>query len=115
MSFSPDFKSTSDELWFNVDFNGYVAGHFNRDLAGRGTLVVREKEPRFVFAGQPRGNAFSGKSTTEITFRTEQIWNVSAEGDGVQFTTDVGKSGERKKPFVFPCPTPAETAAVVAA
>jgi hypothetical protein len=51
----PDPFATSPEITYNVDFNPVVGGLHNRDLGGQGTLVVLPQEPRYLFAGKPRG------------------------------------------------------------
>lgn len=109
-----DLPDASSESSYNVDFNAYVDGQSNRDLGGRGLLVVRATEPRFVFSGKPRGRFLIGKTAIEISFRTDQLWNVVVDGRGVQFATTIGKSGEKKAPFVFTCDSEKEAAAVAA-
>lgn len=109
-----DRATSVGELWFDVDFDAYVGGHFNRDLAGKGTLVVRDTEPRFRFSGRPRGKSTAGQAAVEFALRSEDIWNVLAEGNGVEFATGKGQSGERKKPFVFTCRSEREAAALLA-
>jgi rhomboid protease GluP len=88
--------------WVEQSFEiSYQSGSiYNRDLAKRGTLTVRPGE--YVFRGRTRGIFFSGRET-ELILRAEDIMNVARSGKCVQFSTPVGKSGQKKQPFVFFC------------
>lgn len=96
-----------------VDFNAYVAGRYNRDFGGKGTLSIHAEEPRFRFHARPRGRLLLHKQPVELAFRSDQIWNVRAHDDGVQFSTAVGKSGRKNQPFVFTCANAEAAAALV--
>jgi rhomboid protease GluP len=102
------------ERSFAVDFNPYVAGSYNRDLAGRGRLVVRPDEPRFVFHGRPRGTTLIGKTEVAFPLGSADIINVVVHGNGIEFSTDLGKSGRKQAPFVFTCEHPEDAAAIAA-
>lgn len=111
----PDPFATSPEISYDLDFNPVVAGHYNRDLGGRGTLLVFAREPRYVFTGKPRGAIFSAGAMKEVRLRSDQIRNLIHDGSTVSFITPEGESGKRKVPFVFTCASPADAAAVAAA
>ncbi len=93
---APDFT-------FDVDFNGGPAESRNRDLGGKGQLIVRAAEPRFVFRGKARKLFSLGAPAIEIALRSDELANVLAEGANVQFTTTQGKSGATRTPFTFAC------------
>lgn len=97
-----------------VEFNSYVAGDYNRELGGKGTLTIRAEEPRFVFTGRPRKMLLLAKQPADVAFRSDQIWNATVHERGVSFRTAVGKCGAKKTPFVFTCASEAEAAVVVA-
>lgn len=108
------FSNPSAEHSFDVDFNRSGAESHNRDLSGKGRLVVREAEPRFVFRGKTRKNFSIGATAIEVALRSDEIANVLVEGATVQFATTHGKSGASKKPFTFACAS-ADYAAAIAA
>ncbi len=99
---------------FDVDFSGGSAEFRNRDLSGKGQLIVRAAEPRFVFRGKARRLFSRGAPTAEIALRSEAIANVLAEGATVQFVTTHGQSGATKTPFAFTCAS-ADYATAIAA
>lgn len=111
----PDASSPgSPEVSFAVDYNPYVGGAYNRDLGGKGRVVVRAAEPRFIFTGHPRGRFLISRQSTEIAMDSGSIRNVAVHDRGVEFRTRIGKSGGKQTPFVFTCAS-AEDAAALAA
>ena len=104
---APDFT-------FDVDFNGGSAEFRNRDLGGKGQLIVRGEEPRFVFRGKARRFLSIGAPAVEIALRSDQIANVLAEGATVQFATTHGQSGKANAPFAFACASPDYANAIAA-
>jgi rhomboid protease GluP len=104
----------ASEAEFPADFNAYVDGNYNRDLGGKGRLIVRTDEPRFVFVGRPRGRIFLGKHDVEFALRSDQIANVLTHERGVELTTTAGNSGKRKTPFVFTCESEQVASAIAA-
>jgi rhomboid protease GluP len=98
-----DSTRPAPDYTFDVDFNGGPAHARNRDLGGKGQLIVRAEEPRFVFRGKARRLFSAGTPEREIALRSDEIANVIAEGAVVQFTTPHGQSGATKTPFSFSC------------
>ncbi|HUR56107.1 MAG TPA: rhomboid family intramembrane serine protease [Opitutaceae bacterium] len=97
------------ELRYDVAYQEFAGNRYNRDFKGKGALVI-QPGPRFVFSGSKR--KLIGEPQ-ELAFAADQIWNVQAEGLGVQFMTGLGEAGRKKQPFIFFCRT-AQEAAVVA-
>lgn len=108
------FSNPAAESSFDVDFNGGSAEFYNRDLSGKGRLIVREAEPRFVFQGKTRKHFSIGAVATEVALRSDEIANVLFDGRTVQFATTHGKSGASRKPFAFACAS-ADYATAIAA
>ena len=108
------FSNPAAESSFEIDFNGGGAESHNRDLSGKGQLVVREAEPRFVFRGKARKTFSIGATATEIALRSDEIANVVLDGATVKFATPHGKSGASKKPFTFNCANAGYAAAIAA-
>ncbi len=94
---------------FPVAYQAFT-GLTNLDLRGKGLLTIRPAEPRYVFTGERR--AVFGSATT-LTFSSDQIANVVIAGNRVEFSTRLGVSGKKGRPFVFYCATP-ELAADIA-
>jgi rhomboid protease GluP len=94
--------SPSSELPIEQSFPvSYTSGAlYNRDLAGKGKLIVRPDA--FVFQGKARGAFFSGPDL-ELVLRPEEIRDVTTRGHAVRFVTAAGKSGRAGCPFVFFC------------
>lgn len=91
----------------------YQSGsRYNRDLAGTGTVSLGPD--RFVFRGRARGVFFRGPET-EVVLRADQIRNVVRRGKAVSFSTPVGRSAEKKQPFVVFCADPSAAVALAAA
>ncbi len=111
--FTDSHRPTPDST-FEIDFNGGSASARNRDLAGKGQLIVRAEEPRFVFRGKARKLFSRGAPAVEIALRSDQIANVLAEGATVQFATTHGQSGATKTPFAFACASPDYATAITA-
>lgn len=109
---SPDAPAPTPT--FAVEFNSYVAGDYNRDLGGKGTLTMHADEPRFRFTGRPRRTLLLGKQPIELALRSDQICNVTRHDAGVAFSTSAGKSGAKQKPFVFTCANEADATAIAA-
>ena len=99
----PDSRRPAPDFTFDVDFNGGSADARNRDLAGKGQLIVRTEEPRFVFRGKARRMFSPGAPAVELALRSDEIANVLAEGTTVQFATTRGQSGATRTPFSFAC------------
>jgi rhomboid protease GluP len=97
-----------------VDFNPYVAGNYNRDLGGKGTLTIVTEEPRYRFTGRPRRGLLMGKQDIEVRLASSEIWNAIQHDTAIEFSTSVGKSGAKGTPFVFTCTSAEEAATILA-
>ncbi|WP_414660849.1 rhomboid family intramembrane serine protease [Horticoccus sp. 23ND18S-11] len=104
----PTTPGVTGESTFTVNFNARGSGHYNRDLRGRGVLVIRDAEPRFVFRGKERGRFSIGGTVVEMAIRTDAISNVTREDTTVGFASTVGKTGRDQARFVFSCANEAE-------
>jgi rhomboid protease GluP len=105
----------ASELSFPVEYQEFAGALYNSKLRGKGTLVIREPGPNaaFIFAGEKR-EAFSSGATIELTFRANQLWNVTSDGRCVRFETVLEKTGAQKITFVFFCASEKDVAAVIA-
>ena len=117
---STDAPAAAPEIRFDVAFDDLTRPQRNRDFQGKGSLVVLEAGPAFVFSGAKRealsaggaGLGGSAPSQPVLSFSPGQIWNVSVRGWQVQFSTNDGECGRRKEPFVFFCASAADAAAI---
>lgn len=98
------------ERVFHIAYQEFAGTQYNLDLRGKGTLTVRRGES-FAFTGRARG--LFGVATT-LPFSSAQIWNVSSQGNRIEFATALGKSGSKRKPFVFFAASAAEAAEIAA-
>src|SRR5688572_7614662 len=104
-TFTPMDPTTAvAEARYHVAYEEFAGPAYNQDLRGKGTLVIREPGPVFVFSGDKR-EALSFRRTIEIPLAPDQIWNVRVAGRRVEFATASGESGRRKSPFLFFCRT----------
>src|SRR5688500_7837755 len=90
-----DPSTAVSEARYDIAYEECAGTAYNQDLRGKGTLVIRDPGPVFVFSGDKR-EALSFRRTIEIPFAPDQIWNVRVEGRRVEFATASGESGRRK-------------------
>ncbi len=107
-----DSSGSAPELSYAVDYQVFAGNYYNLDFAGKGRLVVRPDGPTYVFSGKKR--ALFARKIVEQTFTADEIWNVVIEGKSIRFSTNTGKAGKQKRPFLFFCRTAEEAAAVTA-
>lgn len=94
MNFEPLLQPVS----FNVRFQSLAA--YNRDFAGSGSITVGADA--LVVVGRQRGRLWRG-ARIEAAISFDQIRDVHADGDAVQFRTYYGRSGQQNTPFVVFC------------
>jgi rhomboid protease GluP len=105
----PQPREIVPDASFAVEYEA-PSGVANRELSGKGYLIVGGTEPRFLFSGKSR--VWSGRDTT-LEFRSEEIWNATANDTEIQFELRKGKSSRGETPFIFFCSTAAEATQVI--
>jgi len=104
---STDSSSPTPERRFEIDYQEFAGSRFNPDFRGSGTLTVRANGSALVFSGKKRRSILAGEAIEQV-FAPNQIWNVRVDGRCVQFTTALGRAGEKQQPFVFVARSEAE-------
>ena len=104
-------RPAAPERTFSIAYQQFSGTLYNLDFRGAGTLTVQADGAGFVFLGKARA-LFGGDQ--ELTLAPEHIRNVQAQGRRVQFATEAGKSGRKRRPFVFYARDAAEAAEIVA-
>lgn len=90
--------ATDQEFIQNIEYNQFFSPRYNVDFEGKGQLRINPETDTFTFSGTRRRG---GSSSNEIVFQTEDIRNVGLINNVIRFTTPLGNSGRKEKPFVF--------------